>query len=176
MISCPCSGHPAVIQNPSSSPPMIPLPRALSITGQVQPCLIASSLPGLGFMACLSFHLWLHFFGVLRVVRCCKRYFSFHRSCFAPVIREPLTAASRHRQRGRKEAPHVENQENPRPMLRRFFRTLAACPSFNLRCELFPVGFPCRRPRQPRIPAVEIAPGDGVPVSGLRVVVARVYG
>lgn len=51
---------------------------------------------------------------------------------FAPVIREPLTAASRHRQRGRKEAPHVENQENPRPMLRRFFRTLAACPSFQL--------------------------------------------
>lgn len=60
-------------------------------------------------------------------------------------------------------------------MLRRFFRTLAACPSFNLRCELFPVGFPCRRPRQPRIPAVEIAPGDGVPVAGLGVVIAAVY-
>ena len=175
MISCPCSGQPAVIQNPSSSPPMIPLPCALSSTGQVQPCSIASSLPGLGVvMVCLSFHRNLHLRLHGWVVRCCAWYFSFHRSCLAPVIREPLTAASRHRQRGRKEAPHVENQENPRPMLRRFFRTLTACPSFQLKvCELFPI---CYGPRQPRIPAVKIAPGDGVPVAGLFVVVARVYG
>jgi hypothetical protein len=39
----------------------MPLPCALSSTGQVQPCLIAASLPGLGVvMVCLSFHRNLH--------------------------------------------------------------------------------------------------------------------
>lgn len=61
-------------------------------------------------------------------------------------------------------------------MLRRLLRTLTACPSFQLKvCELFPVGFPCHRPRQPRIPAVECPPGEVVGVAGLVIVVAAVY-
>ena len=58
-------------------------------------------------------------------------------------------------------------------MLRRFFRTLAACPSFQLKvCELFPI---CYGPRQPRIPAVKRPHVKVVGVAGLGVVIATVY-
>ena len=89
---------------------------------------------------------------------------------FAPVIREPLTAASRHRQRG--EVSHVGAK--PSPDAAAVVSDTRRLSVFQLKvCELFPI---CYDPRQPRIPAVEIAPGDGVPVAGLRVMVALVYG